>query len=32
LDKAPMTSEAGKSTKPGKEKKGKRKKANEEAD
>jgi hypothetical protein len=32
LDKAPMTSEAGKSTKAGKEKKGKRKKADEETD
>ena len=32
LDKALMTSEAGKATKPGKEKKGKRKKADEETD
>ena len=32
LDNAPMTSEAGKATKPGKEKKGKRKKADEETD
>jgi hypothetical protein len=32
LDKAPVTPEAGKATKPGKEKKGKRKKADEETD